>query len=133
MMYSERIDWPKIEITMLWSEICLLFTAQLWSNLFLLWTQELWSELLMISMVIIVFRHVTKRRMERGLLALPKIEITMLGSEFLLFGSLAWSNRFQVRDQEDAEQREARLADKRHHQAVVRFVYCLQPSFGQTI
>ena len=87
----------------------------------------------MISMVIIVFRHVTKRRMERGLLALPKIEITMLGSEFLLFGSLAWSNRFQVRDQEDAEQREARLADKRHHQAVVRFVYCLQPSFGQTI
>ena len=70
MMFSERIDWPKIEITMLWSEICLLFTAQLWSNLFLLWTQELWSELLMISMVIIVFRHVTKRRMERGLLAL---------------------------------------------------------------
>ena len=51
----------------------------------------------------------------------------------LSFCCLAWSNRFQVRDQEDAEQREARLADKRHHQALVRFVYCLQPSFGQTI
>ena len=63
MVYSERFDWPKIEITMLWSEICL---------------------------------H--------------------LG---LSFCCLAWSNRFQVRDQEDEEQREARLADKRHHQAVV--------------
>ena len=29
---------------------------------------------------------------------------------------------FQVRDQEDEEQREVRLADKRRHQAVVRFV-----------
>ena len=24
MVYSERFDWPKIEITMLWSEISLL-------------------------------------------------------------------------------------------------------------
>ena len=29
---------------------------------------------------------------------------------------------FQVRDQEGEEQREVRLADKRHRQAVVRFV-----------
>ena len=51
----------------------------------------------------------------------------------LSFCCLAWSNRFQVRDQEDAEQREARLADKRHRQALVRFVYCLQPRFGQNM
>ena len=46
----------------------------------------------------------------------------MLMNLGLNFCCLAWSNRFQVRDQEDAAQREARLADKRHHQAVVRFV-----------
>ena len=29
MLSSERLDWPQIEITMRWSEICLLFTAKL--------------------------------------------------------------------------------------------------------
>ena len=38
-----------------------------------------------------------------------------------------------MRDQEDAEQRDVRLAKKRDHQAVVSFVYCLQPSFVQNM
>ena len=71
MVYSERFDWPKIEITMLWSEICL---------------------------------H--------------------LG---LSFCCLAWSNRFQVRDQEDAEHRDVRLATDRDRHSLVRvllFGFC---------
>ena len=32
ILHSERLDWPPIEITMRWSEICLLFTAKLWSD-----------------------------------------------------------------------------------------------------
>ena len=32
ILHSERLDWPQIEITMRWSEICLLFTAKLWSD-----------------------------------------------------------------------------------------------------
>ena len=39
-----------------------------------------------------------------------------LWSEFSMIGKVI---SFQVRDQEDEEQREARLADKRHHQAAV--------------
>ena len=38
---------------------------------------------------------------------------------FLLFTAANYS---QVRQQEDEAQREARLADKRHRQAVVRFI-----------
>ena len=71
MVYSERFDWLKIEITMLWSEICL---------------------------------H--------------------LG---LSFCCLAWSNRFQVRDQEDAEHRDVRLATDRDRHSLVRvllFGFC---------
>ena len=33
---------------------------------------------------------------------------------------------FQVRDQEGEEQREVRLADKRHRQAMVRFVVVIE-------
>ena len=52
---------------------------------------------------------------------------------FVVWHGMAWLNRFQVRDQEDAEQREARLATDRDHHALVRFVYCLQPSSGQNM
>ena len=53
-----------------------------------------------------------------------------LWSEFSMIGKVI---SFQVRDQEDEEQREARLATDRDHHALVRFVYCLQPSSGQNM
>ena len=49
------------------------------------------------------------------------IEIVLTqGDWFALYGK---NKYFQARQQEDEAQREARLADKRHRQAVVRFVF----------
>ena len=73
-----------------------------------------------------------------SILILPRREITNLALNLgLSFCCLALSNRFQVRDQEDAEHRDVRLATDRDRHALVRdlftvynhvFVRICQPS-----
>ena len=116
----------------------LIFCCLVWSNRFQVRDQED-AEQRDVRLATDRDRHALVRVLLFGfctrmvsMLILPRREILLMHLG-LSCCCLAYSNRFQVRDQEDAAQREARLADKRHHQAVVRFVYCLQPSFVQNM